>query len=65
MYHSAQRELYMELDRKIELMTKALYFCSNYLSVVGALASGLIIGYTNYYVSDMKDESFALPLLVA
>lgn len=32
---------------------------------MGSLLSGLIIGYSNYYVSHMKNESFSLPISVA
>lgn len=54
----------MKLNRKIDLFAKSLNFGLNYLSLVGGMTSGLILGYINYYFHDMKDESSTLPILV-
>lgn len=54
----------MELSQKIDKLTKYLCFASSYMSVVFGMTSAIIVGYISYYVSDMKEDSFALPLHV-
>lgn len=56
--------MYAELNGKIEQMTELMYFAVVKLTPVGVMMPALIITIVNYYLYDLDDESFFLPLLV-
>lgn len=53
--------MYLELNEKIERMSKVVYSIFVEASVVGLLLPPLLITLVNYFIYDLKSESFALP----
>lgn len=57
----SSRVLYNGINERIERMTKKFHFIAVKISVAGLMIPPLMISYTNYYVIDLKTESFQLP----
>lgn len=52
---------YDELNENNERISEKIYFYMVKMSLVGFLLSPLLTTVTNYYVLDLKEESFLLP----
>lgn len=53
---------YGDLNAKIELMSKFLHFILTKLTVLGVMAPSTIISFMNYYLDDLGEDSFFLPI---
>lgn len=53
--------MYLELNEKIERMSKFVYTIFVEASVAGLLIPTMLITLVNYFVYDLKDDSYALP----
>lgn len=58
---STSRDMYNELNVKIERTSHSIYFGIVYLSFIGAMIPALLITMANYFIFNMEEESFYLP----
>lgn len=59
-HNSASMAVYKKLNRKIEKFSKRMYHAMIILFVFGCFIPAICVCCVNYYVLDMKDESFDL-----
>ena len=52
--------IYIELNEKIEFICKLLHVVSVHLTVNGVMVPQLLITVINYFIYDLKDESYFL-----
>lgn len=59
---STSKHIYISLNEKIELITK--WLCMHMLKAMTVVCAigGLVLCYVNYYIFDLKDESFIVPI---
>lgn len=53
---------YGDLNSKIELMSKFLHFILTKLTVLAVMAPSIIISFMDYYINDLGEDSFSLPI---
>lgn len=58
------RAMYSKLNEKIERMSNLVYLLIIKLTVPGVIIPGLLITIVNYFVYDLGDDSYFLPILV-
>lgn len=61
---TASKTMYIELNVKMERMTKLTYFLFVQLSVPGVMFPALFITSINYFVLDLGNESLFLPFFM-
>lgn len=59
---SASAIMYKTLKRKIEKLSKWMYITLMSLTIFGFFLPRICLSLINFYFSDMKDESFDLPV---
>lgn len=52
--------MYNKLNEKIEHFTKWTYISLVYFTVAGSMIPSLFVSFIDYYIYDLKDESFQL-----
>lgn len=53
---------YGDLSAKIELMSKFFHFILTKLTVIGLMGPSTLLSFLNYYLNDLGDDSFSLPV---
>lgn len=56
----SRAEIYNELNKKIEHFTKWAYINIVYFGTAGSMIPPILLSFMNYYIYDLKDESFEL-----
>lgn len=65
MQNSQSKQMYNEMSEKIEKVSEILYFVLVKMTVPGVLLPSCLITIYNYFILDLKDESFFLPFPIA
>lgn len=61
MERPASKIIYTKLNEKIERVSKWSYIALVYIAFGGCGLCSLFVSYINYYIFDLKDESFLVP----
>lgn len=57
----AFRAMATEMDERIELISKVLHFILTKLTVAGIHLPPIVLTAINYFIYDLKDDSYVLP----
>lgn len=62
MQNACSKPIYAETIRSVEKMTEIVYFATVYLTIPAVMMPSCLITVYNYFILDLKEESFFLPL---
>lgn len=56
--------MYIEVNKQIEYMSNVVYLFVAKLTVPGLIIPALLLTLANYFIYDLGDDSYYLPILV-